>query len=482
MPKVVALLTILLTQISCFVKGQQNSTLFFMRSTPQANFVNPAVRNTCEWLIGLPVISSVHVQYGNPSFSVVDFFQRQPDNTVVFGGDALMNRLGRTNYINTELHTNLLFLGHLQGDNYYTFSVSEKADLFATYSHDLLAFATQGNSQFEGKHADLSRIGVFLNYRREYAFGLAKPVSKKLTLGIRIKLLFGKLNTSIPQSNIDLYTAPNTNAFDLTFNDNWRVNTSLPIQVGLNANNTIQDIAFNGSLNSILMNRSNLGLALDLGFINYQNEDMTVSGSILDVGFIRWANGYEFTQNGQYSYYGPLGSSSQQDSYIDNLVRVLQNDFGITASPKSYMTFLIPTYYIGATYKLKNDLNAGAVLSGKINSYRITSGVTLSLNKDFNQKAGVSLSWSYLYKSFANIGAGVKVGKSPIQFYAVTDNILGLIKPLDTKNINLRFGMQFNFGCNKRENLNNCGCTGIRPDPKRNLREEKVRKQRKRQS
>jgi hypothetical protein len=237
----------------------------------------------------------------------------------------------------------------------------------------------------------------------------------------------------------------------------------------------------NGSASSILLNRSNVGLGFDLGFINYRDEKVTLSGSILDLGLIRWTtNGTSFNQAGSYTYNGPLGDSIQGESYITNLVRILKNEFGITAIPKSYVSFLIPTYYLGATYNLKKDLNAGALLSGKISRYRVTTGLTLSLNKDFNHKAAVSLSWSYLYKSFANFGAGIKLGKSPLQFYAVSDNVLGLIKPLDTKNINLRFGLQLNFGCPKSSKINDCGCEWLRKEDERNLRNQKLLNKRRR--
>jgi hypothetical protein len=154
-----------------------------MQATPQANFVNPAVRNECKWMLGLPVISSVHLEFGNPSFTVMEVLHKQPDNTYLFDGNSVMSKLGRTNYLNTEAHTNLFFLSFWKKDNFYTLSVNEKADLFLTYPHDLFAIAWKGNTQFEGQHADLSRTGIFLNYRREYAFGIAKLVQNNLVLG-----------------------------------------------------------------------------------------------------------------------------------------------------------------------------------------------------------------------------------------------------------------------------------------------------------
>lgn len=455
--------------------GQQNSTLFFMHSTPQANFVNPAVRNECDWIIGLPVISSLHLNYGNSAFSVNQLFSKQQGNTYIFNGDEVINKLGKINFLSAELHTNLFYLGFWKNDNFITFSINEKADLFVTYPHDMFALGWQGNTQFEGQTAKLGRTGAFLNYRREFAIGLARQTSSDLAWGIRAKLLFGKLNTSMSKSAIDLYTDPLT--YDLNFTTNWQLNTSLPITVIKKANNNFDSFNFNGSLGSILFNRKNLGLAFDLGFIKYRDDKVTVSGSILDLGLIYWtSNGNTLSQTGNYSYKGPLVDTINVGNYFADLFHGLKDQFGIKVDNKSYVTFLSPMVYLGATYNIKDDLNAGFLLSSRINRYRTTLGATLSLNKTFNKKTSVSISYSYIYRDFKNIGAGVKLGKKPLQFYAVSDNILGFIKPLDTRNLNLRFGLQINFGCNRKELSKGCGCYWINQAEERNARNNRLLK------
>lgn len=474
------LFCLFLIAINCESYGQQNSTLFFMHSTPQANFVNPAVRNECNWIIGLPVISSLHFNYGNSAFSINQVLSKQQGNRYVFNGDAVLKKLGNINFLSTELHTNLFYLGFWIKENFITFSINEKADLFLTYPRDLFALGWQGNTQFEGKTAKLSHTGAFLNYRREFAIGLARQTSNDLAWGIRAKLLFGKLNTSMSKSNIDLYTEPLT--YNLDFTSNWQLNTSLPLTVNKNANNNFDSFTSTGTLGNILFNRKNIGLAFDLGFIKYRDDKVTVSGSILDLGLIYWtSNGNSFSQTGNYSYKGPLIDTINVGNYFDDLFNGVKNQFGIKVDNKSYVTLLSPMVYLGATYNIKEDLNVGFLLSSKINRYRITAGATLSLNKTFNKKASVSLSYSYIYRDFKNIGAGVKLGKKPVQFYAVSDNILGFIKPLDTRNLNLRFGLQINFGCNRKELAKGCGCYWINQAQQSRTRINKLLKSNKEQ-
>jgi hypothetical protein len=381
-----------------------------------------------------------------------------------------MNKLGRTNYLDAQAHVNLLFVSLWIKKSFLTFSINEKADLFVTYPHNLFALAWKGNSQFAGETAKLGHVAPFLNYRREFAVGIARQPHPDFVWGLRGKLLFGKLNTSVTRSNINLFTEPIT--YNLDFNSRINANSSIPIDVFINpSSQTLDSVKYNGNIKSILLNRKNVGLAFDLGFINYRDSKVTVSGSLLDLGLIRWAsNTYNFSNNGSYTFDGPLNDTISQENYFNNLMNFLKKDFGIKIKRRSYLSFLIPTYYIGATYALSKDLNAGAVLSGKISRYKITSGLTLSLNKTFQQKMSVSLSYSYLYRSLKNLGLGVKIGKSPLQLYAVSDNILGFFKPLDTKNINLRMGLQLNFGCKRKSKNDSCGCSWIKEEEDRRKR------------
>ena len=54
-----------------------------------------------------------------------------------------------------------------------------------------------------------------------------------------------------------------------------------------------------------------------------------------------------------------------------------------------------------------------------------------------------------------NVGLGLAWHSRGLQFHMVSDNLLGIIKPLDTRNLNLRFGFGVLFGCpkNKKEEL-----------------------------
>jgi hypothetical protein len=181
-----------------------------------------------------------------------------------------------------------------------------------------------------------------------------------------------------------------------------------------------------------------------------------------------------------------LGDNINEDNYFDDLVRVIQEEFGVTSAPKTYTSFLNPRFYLGATYKLRNDLSAGLLGTAKVNRFKTASGVTLSLNKAFSEKFSGSVSYSYMYRSLKNVGLGFKVGRSPLQFYMVSDNVLGFISPYGARNVNMRFGLMLNFGCDGNSNssrggsnFGGCGCEGMERAASQRTRMDRLVRKRK---
>ena len=54
-------------------------------------------------------------------------------------------------------------------------------------------------------------------------------------------------------------------------------------------------------------------------------------------------------------------------------------------------------------------------------------------------------------KSYTNLGLGVALKGGPVQLYIVTDNVLGMIFPQNTKSIQFHFGINLLFGKKKSE-------------------------------
>ncbi len=410
----------------------------------ESNFLNPAVQSECKWFIGVPVLSSIHLNYANSGFSYKQAISNTSDSTYTMNIDKVVGQLGFRTLIGSEFHTSLLALGYRRGDYYFAFSIIEKNNLPFTLSKDLFSLIWEGNTQFEGEWASLKGTSAYAMHYREYALGISKRNNRGNFLGIKGKLLFGKLNLAIPKSDGSLYT--DENSFDLTFDGEMLANMSAPIIIE-HSNGQLTDAYYDESVSAmqLIFNRKNWGLAFDVGFIHKLNEKITISGSILDLGFIRWrSNLNNVSANEYFTYHGILADSGNVlESIVDSVNFKFSND--------PYTTFLPGKMYFGAEYHVNEKLEARALVSAV--AYKTKISPALTLTADYNPFGHFHLigSYSVMYRSIANLGLGFSFGREPLQFYVISDNVLGLIWPLATRNINLRFGLNINLGCKIKE-------------------------------
>jgi hypothetical protein len=433
-----------------------------MHDLPEANFINPAVQIQCKVFIGLPAISSLHLHASNNGFTVNQLMKKQGDSIFRFDADGVLPRLAQRNLVTTEAYATILAVGIKREDYYFTFLIQEKDNMAAKFSKDLATFLLKGNTAFEGQWIDLKGTGVVYNHVREFALGVSKVRDSRLTWGIRGKLLFGKLNVNTGSGNNRMFTQPNT--FDLDFRTDAGFNSSLPWSLGEDGNGNLRFYhAYSGSRSQWIFNRRNPGLAFDGGFIYTYNDRVTLSGSILDLGMIWYrSNLTNYSMKGDMVYRGPSQDSAFSERYLQDVWDALNGNVTTHLSHHSYVFFMDPRIYLGATWKLNKKVDGNLLLYNRILPGKLQTSVTASVIMHPLKNAEASVSWSYMNRSPVNLGIGFAYGRSPIQVYAVTDNLIGLIFPMDTHNVNLRFGLNLHFGCRAPFDANQCGCSWLR--------------------
>ncbi len=410
----------------------------------QSNFLNPAVQTSCKWFIGLPVLSSVHFNLANSATSFNQLVDRNPGGYSSLNIDEVVRHLGYRTLFTTELHISLLALGYKRDEYYYNFSVTEKLNLPLTLSRDLFNLAWNGNTPFEGDEASSRGTALYFTHYREYAFGISKKVDETTFLGLKAKVLFGKFNISTPKAHMGLSTDPNS--FDLDLQSDILLNLSAPVRVDV-SNQHINSISPVEPIQPLhyLLNRKNPGLALDAGFIRYPNRKTQISGSVVDLGFIRWRSDvYNLSAQQTVSYQGVLiDSGNVTQSLTDSLA------FAITNRP--YFTLLPAKLYLGVQRELTPKINVQGL--GSLVCYRTKVVPQLTFSADINPFRNLHLvgSYSWMYRSFTNLGLGLSILRNPVQFYLMSDNAWGLLYPMTSRVFNLRFGMNINLGCSNRQ-------------------------------
>lgn len=434
------LLFLFLTQS---VLAQQANTLFLMHAVPQSNQLNPAVQLKCKWFIGLPVLGTMHVNYSNSSFTYNDLA-----NGNQLALDEVYNSLNRMNMVSAEVTAYLLSLGFRDGSSYFTFSVADRFTTYNTYSKKLAGMLLYGNTQYIGETAGFNNTRINGTYFREYSAGWSLKYDSKTTLGARAKLLFGKASLHTGSSRISLGTDVET--FDLSIAGDVTFNSSFPLILNQNSAGAITSIDLaNPRYLSILMNPRNVGIAADLGVIHEYTNDITLSASLLDLGMILWTDElYNINAEVDFIYEGVSeGTDFSAAAYFRDLTDSIASDIIYDVTTRPYASTLPTQLILGGAYQYNQYISLGAVMRNVMVNRRISSSVTASVSVSYKERFQGSLSWSYLNNTLMNVGAGLAYTGRGMQVYAVSDNFLGFFRPLDTRTVNFRFGMNLMLGC-----------------------------------
>ncbi|MBT3209455.1 MAG: hypothetical protein HN704_13250 [Bacteroidetes bacterium] len=439
----------------------QSQTLYFMNNINQKNTLNPAFHADCNVFFGFPALSSLALNLG---FQDLDYYEMLNTNI-----HELSNHFAEDNYFANNLDLNIISLGLRNNKMFFSFDMTLKNNLNVNIPKDLVTFVSEGNGNHIGETFDFSNFKLQFDLYLEYAFGFSYEINRKITAGVKAKLLSGQANLNTSKFDITLYTNPNTYYIDL-YSD-VQVDASIPANLILNSETQeIEDFEMIDEdadyfLSNYLLNNQNKGFAIDCGVLYKPINKLEVSASIIDIGKINW-NSYVFSvfQNGEYTYTGidfsPQEINNDFES-VDEMIDSLQNIFLVTANYEKYKTRLTPKLFVGAKYQITNKINLGLLYRSDIYDEKFHNYVTSSVNTEFFKWLSLSMSYTYASHLGNNLGFGAGFTAKAFQFYIIADNIVGwridqidkFPWPYQARTFNFQFGINFLFGREKHEAL-----------------------------
>ncbi len=201
----------------------------------------------------------------------------------------------------------------------------------------------------------------------------------------------------------------------------------------------------------------NHGAAIDLGFEYNFHQKWHVNASIIDLGFVRWNDnvlninssvpGQEYAYNGidLNDFVKNDGNNTVYDGF-DNITDTLTKVFEVDSTRLSYSTWLSSQYHLGVTYDLANNMQLGAHYYMHIFDNKVFPGASVYFDKEFGEWCTLALSYTVYNRSWNNVGLGARINAGPFQYYIISDNILGMFQPQNTKYVTLRTGVNLTFG------------------------------------
>lgn len=449
--------------------SQQDNTLFFLHDIPESNFVNPAVQIRCRQYMGLPLLTTLHINVNSTGFSYKSFSPGADSINI----DKLVSKMHSWDYLTMELHYTPISFGFMYDKKqYFNFAWTEKVEAKVFYPKKLLMLAKDGNTQFVGSGLSTRNPGVKAIYYRELSFGYSTQYGRYSIVGAHAKVLFGLAGVFTKQRRVKLSTNQLTYNIDASWNP--KVNTAIPLNVSYDAQGNVSGVDI-GTISPVgfLLNFKNQGLATDLGFI-CKKDKITWSGSVLDLGLIWWHDqSNKFENKGHFVFQGATVNDGMNSSdYANSLRDSIQNQFRFKNTKKGFITFLNPRIYFGGTYPLYKQVKVGAMARTELYPGRPIVGLTLSATA-FSQKGStVSVNYSIMNGSFTNLGVGFGLTNDRFQFFMLSDNVLAFMLPQSARNANFRFGFNFFIGCTEKKKEykfpkgSGCGCNWAPEQPK----------------
>lgn len=436
--------------ISVASMAQQNLVVYNMKTLPQRQYANPAMNPDARFYIGIPGISSTYINSSFTAFTISDLrtaIEAAPDGAKVLNVNKLGDILGAPNYMKLNTDAELISFGFKLKKNFFYANSTLRNQFRFQYPEDLLRFALQGNGGNNlGKTFNFG-FGLDVLQYLETGIGWSREFTDKLTIGVRAKYYQGINNLSVETMDLNFRTDPNDYSWLLSADVKVNAATSIG---GIQLPDTFPNgLAFEGAEN-IRFPFKNYGFGMDLGTRYKLSKKLTLSASLVDLGYIDWKeSSYTFQSKNpkrEFRFEGVeidnfFNDSMAWERSFEQLGDTLLDQFNLQSTEEQYITRMFSEFYLGANLNIFKNHNAGLLFYGSWYNKKLYPAFTVSWNSKIRRILGVSVAWSYMNRSFANLGAGLSINAGPVQFYVVSDNLYSPIRPVNTRSIDLRFGM-----------------------------------------
>lgn len=418
--------------------AQEINTLYFIENSPLQHIQNPAFQPQNDFYISLPILGFASFDVGNNSLKFNDLYNNPTDLNI-----NVLNQLSGLNLINnilkqnTVLHigfqTNLLSFGFKKSTSFWNFTISEKIAGTINLPKDILDLMLFNNPESLTSTFSFAPLQSDLTLYTETALGYSNELNEKWSIGGKFKFLLGHMNMSNSNQNFDIQPGLPT----------WQINATGSVNI---ANLIQSDIGNNyQTVSNYLIENFNqifkpvgFGVGIDLGLVYRLNQNVDLSASILDLGFIRWRSdvvNYNYSlsydgilnyNNGSYSNPGDTFNQlvNNNTELVDSLSTVLNRTETSNKTNNSYFSSTSTKLNLGLEYDFfEHMLGLGLLSKTQLYKNIIVEDATLALNlRPYNWLNG-TLSYSLLNGTFSTFGVGVSLNVGFVNLFMATDYV-----------------------------------------------------------
>ena len=444
-------------------------TSYFMEGTHYRQQLNPALTPT-KGYFNLPVIGAVNATVGSTSLGYQDIIDIIDDGDDFYTKPDFMNRLKDNNKLNVNFSTEILSAGWYKGKNFWSFNIGLRTDIGANLTKNMFTFLNEMETveeNWRNSNYDISGQQLNINAYTEIGLGLSRQINSRLTVGARVKALLGignmelKLNRVAMSANLPSDQQINQWSSESYWNsmtpsqaaqaaqelkdkfNNYHANLTVGAELkssfkGLELQEEEgKDYVTDFDFDSGKLGIAGYGFGIDLGASYKILDNLTVSASVLDLGFISWSKSSTKIASANPDPIDIKGSTyanmvdPNNPNTVMNAVNQLQNDaqgymdrvtngdvldydmlqLEVGDAKESRKSRLASTLVLGAEYGFfNNKLAVGVLSTTRFVQPDALTELTFSANYRPKSWFNVALSYSAIQSAGKSFGLGLKLG------------------------------------------------------------------------
>ena len=444
-------------------------TSYFMEGTHYRQQLNPALTPT-KGYFNLPVIGAVNATVGSTSLGYQDIIDIIDDGDDFYTKPDFMNRLKDNNKLNVNFSTEILSAGWYKGKNFWSFNIGLRTDIGANLTKNMFTFLNEMETveeNWRNSNYDISGQQLNINACTEIGLGLSRQINSRLTVGARVKALLGignmelKLNRVAMSANLPSDQQINQWSSESYWNsmtpsqaaqaaqelkdkfNNYHANLTVGAELkssfkGLELQEEEgKDYVTDFDFDSGKLGIAGYGFGIDLGASYKILDNLTVSASVLDLGFISWSKSSTKIASANPDPIDIKGSTyanmvdPNNPNTVMNAVNQLQNDaqgymdrvtngdvldydmlqLEVSDAKESRKSRLASTLVLGAEYGFfNNKLAVGVLSTTRFVQPDALTELTFSANYRPKSWFNVALSYSAIQSAGKSFGLGLKLG------------------------------------------------------------------------
>lgn len=456
------------------VSAQGLRSAYFLDGYVYRHQMNPAFMGERNY-VSIPALGNINVAaQGNVGMSNFVYKMNDPLSKYSLttfmhpsvSGKSFLNSLHEQNKANMNLNMTILSFGFHKWGGFNTFDLNLHSNSGMNLPYNLFDFMKTGMDKAEGSHYNIKDMTLRSNNYVEAAFGHSRQIMDQLTVGAKVKFLFGAGNADAYIENMDIYLS----------DQKWTINAKGTLDASIKGGyfETEEEVDENDrptgkhKVDGFDLDGPGLGgfgMGIDLGAVYKMDEfvdGLTLSASVLDLGFISWNHTLKASNDGSKSFefdgFHNIGidddsSNPSLDDQMDNLSDDLEDMFTFydngVASKRT--TALNATLNIGAEYALPYYKN---LTFGFLSSTRFNKPFTWTEGRFYANVAPINWFDASINYAASNFGSSfgwiLNFHPKGFNFFVGADHMIFKVNPqfvpINNLNANVSFGFNVTFG------------------------------------